>query len=147
MKSTRAYKEIASYESKPEPRFNKVVIVDTSEVDLFISETILNALHVAQEVKKQMKQEDVIHFLQNVSLLSDVPELIFLNLDMPQENGYRFLEEFSKLSDFIRNKCKIVVTTTSLDQDVKHKVLMNPSVVRYLVKPLDVYQLKDFIFH
>ena len=49
MKSTRAYKEIASYESKPEPRFNKVVIVDTSEVDLFISETILNALHVARE--------------------------------------------------------------------------------------------------
>lgn len=51
MKSTRAYKEIAYSEAKPEPRFNKVIIVDSSEVDLFISETILNALHVAKEVK------------------------------------------------------------------------------------------------
>ncbi|MBK7852043.1 MAG: response regulator [Bacteroidetes bacterium] len=147
MKSTRAYKEIAYSEAKPEPRFNKVIIVDSSEVDLFISETILNALHVAKEVKKQLSQDEVINFLNNVTRLSDVPELIFLNLDMPNDGGFRFLEEFNNLSDFIRSKCKIVVTTTALDQDTKHKVLMNPSVVRYLVKPLDVFQLKDFIYN
>lgn len=89
----------------------------------------------------------MINFLNNVTRLSDVPELIFLNLDMPNDGGFRFLEEFNNLSDFIRSKCKIVVTTTALDQDTKHKVLMNPSVVRYLVKPLDVFQLKDFIYN
>ncbi|MFN8145477.1 MAG: response regulator [Bacteroidia bacterium] len=147
MKTNRAYKEIAYSHIAPEPRFNKVIVVDSSPVDLFISETILNALHVAREVKKQMHQSEVINFLQNVTRLSDVPELIFLNLDMPQQDGFIFLEEFNKLSDFIRNKCKIVVTTTNLDQETKHQVLMNPSVVRYLVKPLDVFQLKDFIYH
>lgn len=146
MKSSRAYQDYVVKQNKPEPKFNKVIIVDTSDVDLFISETILNALHVAKEVKKQPHQNEVINFLNNVTRLDEVPELIFLNLDMPDENGFRFLEEFSQLSDFVRNKCKIVVTTSNMDEKVKHSVLMNPSVVRYLVKPLDVFQLKDFIY-
>lgn len=88
----------------------------------------------------------VLEDLQKVQRLTEVPELIFLDLNMPEMNGFEFIRRFSELPDFVRSKCKIVIVTSSTDTTDKHKALMHPSVVRFLQKPLDVYQLKDFVF-
>ncbi|MBK7573076.1 MAG: hypothetical protein IPI10_16205 [Bacteroidetes bacterium] len=74
----------------------------------------------------------------NTKRLSDVPELIFLNLEMTGLKNFDFLNEFASLSDFIRNKCKIVIVTA---QPIL-EIVSNTSIVRYLQKPLDVFQLQ-----
>lgn len=147
MKAKSTIQAYSQPSTPPEPRFNKVILVDDSDVDLFISETIINALRVAKSVNKLSKPEQVLFFLENVERLSDVPELIFLDLNMPGMDGFKFLDEFSKLSDFVRSKCKIIVISSTVDPVAKHRALMYPSVVRFLSKPLDVFQLKDFISH
>jgi two-component SAPR family response regulator len=131
--------------SRFNPRFNKVVIVDDSDVDLFINETILSAAAISREISRESRPENLIKQLQNIDLLKDVPELIFLDLKMNSMSGLDFLAEFSQLSDFVRNKCKIVIVTSSTEKDDKQRALLNPSVVRYLIKPLDIHQLKEFI--
>lgn len=133
-------------ETRPQPRFREVVLIDDSDVDLFINETILNAVSVSQKIRKEYSPVKVLEDLQKVQRLTEVPELIFLDLNMPEMNGFEFIRRFSELPDFVRSKCKIVIVTSSTDTTDKHKALMHPSVVRFLQKPLDVYQLKDFVF-
>ena len=123
------------------PRFNKVVLLDDSDIDMFINETILNAIGIANEVRKEAFPKKLLESLRNTKLLSDVPELIFLDLNIPDMSGLDFLSEFNKLSDFIKSKCKIVVITSTVEPEIKNHILMNPSVVRFLTKPLDVFQL------
>lgn len=126
---------------KQRHRFECVVLIDDNTMDLFINETILKAAGIANKVKSQSKPADFIKQLIATERLSDVLELIFLNLEMTGLENYDFLGEFALLSDFIRNKCKIVVITAHPSV----KLLSNTSIVRYLQKPLDVFQLKEFL--
>jgi two-component SAPR family response regulator len=130
-----------SESSQPRHRFENIVLIDDDTVDLFITETILRAAGISKNVKVLSSPSDFINQLINTERLSDVPELIFLNLQMPSLQDFDFMGEFNTLSDFIRNKCKIVVITS---QPIV-KLLSNTSIVRYLQKPLDVFQLKEFL--
>ena len=130
-----------SESSQPRHRFENIVLIDDDTVDLFINETILKAAGIAKNVSVYSKPADFINQLINAERLSDVPELIFLNLQMRGLQNFDFMTEFNSLSDFIRNKCKIVVITTHPIV----KLISNTSIVRYLQKPLDVFQLKEFL--
>lgn len=130
---------------KPQPRFKRIVIINESDVDLFINEALLNEISLSREIKREDSPYKVINELKQTVRLSDVPELIFLDLKMECKNGYSFLNEFRHLSDFVRNKCKIVIITSSEHNEEKFRILMNPSVIRLLVKPVDVFQIKEII--
>src|SRR5438105_1674037 len=108
-----------------QPKFERVLLIDDNDIDLFINETIINSIKLSKEVKRELSADSAILTLKNADRLSDVPELIFLDLKMNGVDGFSFLEEFNKLSDFIRNKCKIVVITSSEDKDDKYRALMN----------------------
>ena len=141
MSTEKVHTYTFSESSKPQRRFENIVLIDDDTVDLFINETILRAAGISKNVKVISNPADFINQLVNTERLSDVPELIFLNLQMSGLQNFDFMSEFSTLSDFIRNKCKIVVITA---QPIV-KLLSNTSIVRYLQKPLDVFQLKEFL--
>jgi len=129
-----------------QPRFKKIVIIDDNDVDLFINEALLKEISLSQEVKRENKPANLINELKNASRLSDIPELIFLDLKIETVNGFSFLNEFKNLSDFVRNTCKIVIITSSEHNEDKFRILMNPNVIRLLIKPIDVFQIKDIIY-
>ncbi len=130
---------------RPTPRFRRAIVIDENTTEFQITETMLRACFVAKDIILESDPHSLIHKLHNVERLSDVPELIFINLHMKSLKKLNFIEEFESMSDFIKNKCKIIVLTSLPDLDEKHRVLMNPSVVRYLIKPLDAFQLREFI--
>jgi len=52
-------------------------------------------------------------------------------------NGYEFLEEYANLSESIRTNCIVLMITTSIHPDDFKRAENNPSVFRFLNKPLD----------
>ena len=139
-------KPIQLSSGKIQPRFKRIVIIDDDDVDLFINEALLKELSLSQEVKRENKPVNIINELKNASRLTDIPELIFLDLKIESIEGYSFLNEFKQLSDFVRNSCKIVVVTSAEHNEDKFRILMNPNVIRLLIKPIDVFQIKDIIY-
>ncbi len=131
---------------KPTPRFKKVLLIDDSEVDLFISRTILNKISFAKEIHEEMNAERAMDFLKNIDQLSQVPDIIFLDLNMAVMNGFEFLAEFSKLNEFVRSKCKIIVVTSSTNAMDRHRALMFKSVIRFFNKPIDIYIMSSNLF-
>lgn len=146
--STKKIQSTPSHQlsGRTQPRFKRIVIINDNDVDLFINEALLNEISLSREVKRELSPANVISELKKADRLSDVPELIFLDLKMESKNGYSFLDEFKHLSDFVRNKCKIVIVTSPEHNEDKFRILMNPSVIRLLIKPLDVFQIKDIIY-
>ena len=130
---------------RPKPRFNKILLIDDSRTDLFINETILKSLLLSKEIIQELSAGNAIEFLINVKKLTDVPDLILLDLNMPGMDGFEFLTEFNQLPEFVKNKCKIIVVSSSESEDDKRQVLMNPSVIKFIVKPLDAFHLRDLM--
>jgi len=132
-------------ETRPIPKFDKVMLIDDSEADLFINGTILKAMFFTKSIQEEMSSEKALNYLKEITRLSDVPDVIFLDLNMPAMDGFEFLMEFNSLPDFVRNKCKIIVVTASPLEEDRHRAMMHPNVIRYFVKPLDAFHLREFI--
>jgi CheY-like chemotaxis protein len=66
----------------------------------------------------------------------ELPDLILLDLNMPQMDGWEFLDAFERLS-LPRPVC-VLVLTSSIDADDRAKAAGHRAVAGYFAKPLDV---------
>ena len=113
-----------------------IMLIDDDEIDLFISGKVLELSEVGGEYLFFTSTHKALNYLRN-NPLEKLPHIIFLDINMPLLNGFGFLSHFMDLPDNIKNKCKIVVLTSS--NNMKDVLIMenNPLVICYLNKPLN----------
>ncbi|MBP9082762.1 MAG: response regulator [Bacteroidia bacterium] len=69
---------------------------------------------------------------------------VLLDINMPEINGWEFLEQFSLFEQEIKEHVKIFIVSSSIDpMDVK-KAQEHPLVVNYLTKPISKDMLIGF---
>ena len=53
---------------------------------------------------------DALNFLKSTDEAEDLPELIFLDINMPVMNGWEFMEEFVKIRNTLKKKIDIYIS-------------------------------------
>ena len=72
-----------------------------------------------------------------------LPEIILLDLTMPVWDGWKFLDEFSKLP--IEKQITIYILTSSINEADRQKASDYNVVKNYLVKPITMQTLVELI--
>ena len=125
------------------PSFKKILVIDDNPTDRYIAKRMAEKHHFAEEI---VLQESALEALEYIRSLEDIPHLlpqfIFLDINMPGMNGYEFLDEHTRLSEIIKINCIIMMVTTSIHPDDLKRAENNPSVIRFLNKPLDKEKLE-----
>lgn len=121
-------------------KYFAVMLVDDNEIDNLINQKMIEAANITEHIYTHTGARSAIEFLKNIEKLNEaakdiLPDVIFLDIDMPLMDGFQFLDEFEKLLDTTKEKCKIVMLTSSINpQDMSKSKEYN--VLKYFNKPL-----------
>ncbi|MFM8432617.1 MAG: response regulator [Bacteroidota bacterium] len=118
-------------------KFDRVLLIDDNDIDNFINERMITTSHFSKSVVVKNSGEGALEYLKEVEGdMARLPEVIFLDLNMPAMDGFGFLAEYEKMTDTVRKFCKIVVLSSSISPEDINRASMNPYVLKYVNKPL-----------
>ena len=120
-----------------------ILLIDDSAIDNFINRTVIKHANYAECIAEFQSATDGVKYLcDKANDPLQIPDMIFLDIKMPLLDGFGFLNEFSKLPDNIRSKVKIIMLSSSINDDDIEKANNNPLVFKFLSKPLTVEKLQ-----
>jgi CheY-like chemotaxis protein len=115
-----------------------VMLVDEDEIDNIINQKILESNNFAERIVVFRTGQLGLDFLiENKNDLEALPEIIFLDINMPVMDGFQFLEEFEKIDGLVHDKCRIIMLSSSISPRDIDRAASNRFVKKYLNKPLN----------
>ncbi|WP_277485758.1 response regulator [Catalinimonas alkaloidigena] len=121
-----------------------VMLIDDNETDNFISKRIIELTQFARNVVAKSSGQSALEYLhQHQDQPESLPNLIFLDINMPIVDGFMFLYEFENFSATVRDKCKVVILSSSDNQRDINRLINNNHVVKYITKPLTQNALEE----
>jgi CheY-like chemotaxis protein len=119
-------------DSKPQ-----VLLIDDDQVYLFAATKTIEATGLAGTVDVCTNGLDALEYLNRIiSSSGKLPDVIFIDINMPVMDGWEFLEEYKTLSAHINNNIKIYILSSSVDKNDIMRSKEYNSVIEYVVKPV-----------
>lgn len=121
-----------------------VMLVDDNDTDNFISKRIIEITRFANRVEVKSSGKAALDYLRdNQQVAENLPNLIFLDINMPIVDGFVFLYEFEKFNEMVRNRCKVIILSSSDNKRDIDKIVNNNHVIKFITKPLTEVALDE----
>ncbi|MFW5758999.1 MAG: response regulator, partial [Bacteroidota bacterium] len=106
--------------------------------DNMVNKRVILKAGYTEQVTVKISAQSALGYLSECS--SDqskiMPDLILLDIRMPEIDGFGFLERFEKLPDQIHQKVNIVMLSSSIDAEDFRRAEENRFVKKFVNKPL-----------
>lgn len=123
-----------------------ILLADDDTDDRFFFAKALNELPVNTHLITVHDGEQLMKYLSRH--LNDLPDVLFLDLSMPQKNGFECLAEIKE--DIRLAAMPVIMFSTAFPRDTNYeqgliKMLLNIGAEGFIRKPSDFNLLKDII--
>ncbi|RZK44092.1 MAG: response regulator [Pedobacter sp.] len=115
----------------------KVMLIDDNEIDLKINSKIISLANLFDEIIICHSGEESLDYLtRHLDIPEKLPNFILLDIQMPEMDGFEFLEHFKQLPNSFTNLCPVAMLSSTLDFGDIKRAEANAYVVKLLKKPL-----------
>ncbi|MFK7915424.1 MAG: response regulator [Pseudomonadales bacterium] len=122
------------------PEILNILLIDDSEDDNFFSHRAIAKSGVPASIAVCIDGRDAMSYLTGTEQYEDagsqIPDLIFLDINMPRMDGWEFLDAYQRLPDWQKPVSVVVMLTTSMDANDAKRARQLATVTGFLTKPL-----------
>lgn len=114
-----------------------LTIIDDDEIFVYLTKRTIRQTGLVEHIEVFNNGLDALDFLDhNKDNAPALPEIIFLDLNMPIMDGWQFLEEFSKIIPKIQKSITVYICSSSISPDDISRAESNNEVTDYIIKPI-----------
>ncbi len=127
------------------------MIIDDDEPTNYISSMLIEESGCTRNLKIEDSALKALDYLkrQTTKEKADerpiLPDIIFLDINMPCMNGWEFLEAYQKLETPLPKKPVIIMLTTSMHPNDKMKACNVPEISGFECKPLTLEMIERVV--
>ena len=115
----------------------KILLVDDDEVYLFAAGKTIEATGLAEKVEVCNNGQEAINYLLNLMHNGiELPDVIFIDINMPVMDGWEFLEKYRELMGSRANEIRIYILSSSVDKNDIQRSKQYECVSEYIIKPV-----------
>lgn len=112
----------------------KIIVIEDDPIFTFLLEKGLKATGITGETTLFTNGSTAIDFLKE-DYCNDTNYVVFLDLNMPVMNGWKFMEHFEVLANV--DNCMVFVLTSSGNKLDIENLMASPLVSDYVIKPIN----------
>ncbi len=125
---------------------NVVYIIDDDEIYQFTLKKTLEINKLTEKLLVFSDGEKGIDFIKaNLENKEILPDIIFLDINMPVMGGFQFMEEYLKIKPRIDKKIIIYMISSSIDVADKNRANNIADISDFLIKPIKTSELKGLL--
>ncbi len=123
--------------------FQRIMAIEDSQIDQYVIEQMMKRSNFAEQATICGSAKDALDKLGELNDNKDaLPQIIFLDIHMPNMNGFAFLSELEKKYGHIKDLMSVIILTTSLDPIDRTTSNSYSNIKMYLNKPLTIDKLQ-----
>jgi len=117
-------------------------IIDDDKIYVNLVKKIIEIKNLSENLLIYKNGKEALDYfkdiMENTTDEDKLPDIIFLDLNMPVMDGWEFLNEFIKIKNSLNKKITLYVVSSSIDpRDLERAKSFN-LVTDYLIKPIEL---------
>lgn len=129
-----------------EPKPFILSLIDDDEIYQYGFKRTVEKSKFAKKVLIFSDGEEAINFMiDNIANAQVLPDVIFLDINMPIMNGFEFMEEYIKLKPKVGKLITIYMVSSSIDPTDIERAKSISELTDYIIKPVEESMLKEII--
>lgn len=118
-------------------------VVDDDEITLFLADKMLKQVEFCESLEKFTSAHEALERLKYALQANEnVPDVILFDLNMPNMNGWEFIEEVDHLS---HDHIPAFVYTSSVQKEDMDKSNTYSAIRGFITKPLNVQKINKIL--
>ena len=118
-------------------------IIDDDTIYHFIITSIINKNKLAESILSFLDGEKAIQYLTENKMNNEkIPDVLFLDVNMPIMDGWMFIEEYARIKTDITKKTLVFMLSSSANPIDIERADKISEISNYIIKPINLEEVK-----
>ncbi len=125
-------------------KFENILLIEDDPITVMVCDRIIKMIGFGNHVQTKENGQEGIDYINNaIKENKELPDIIFLDINMPIMNGWDFLEAFEAIKQQLIKVPRILILSSTVDPEDYKKAEKFSAVEGFISKPLTQEHLND----